>query len=422
MEDLAALVIRARDGDADAFGAIVRRFQDMAVGYSYSLIGDLHLAEDAAQEAFLEAYLCLPGLREPAAFPGWFRRIVFKQCDRLTRARRGVFHSLQTVEERSSPIQDQVANMEQREIKDQVWAAIDSLPEREREAVMLFYIGGNSQQEMSEFLDVPVTTIKKRLFSARRRLREMLIDIVADTLRSRRPSRNESFAASVIAMLAATRNGDVKRVRELLEQSNHSLKSIDQFGNTALIVANNSGRRAVAELLLKAGVRPDIHEAAAIGETERVARLLEEDMSRLNSHSAEGFHPLLLAATFGHRETTEYLLDQGASIDLISLPPTEATSLHAALFEGQVETARLLIERGADVKIRRGDNGWPRAGWTALHYAAGCGLTELIEPLITYGADVNAHDGEGRTPLDVAIEEKQDKAAELLRQKSAREQ
>lgn len=419
MEDLARLVIRARDGDADAFGAVVRRFQDMAVGYSYSLIGNLHLAEDAAQEAFLEAYLCLPGLREPAAFPGWFRRIVFKQCDRLTRGKRGVFHPLQTVQEQSSPLQDQVAAMEAREMKDQIWAAIDALPEHEREAVMLFYIGGNSQQEMSEFLDVPITTIKKRLFSARRRLREMLIDVVADTLRSRRPSRNESFAGSVMEMLTATRNGDVKRVRELLEQNHHLFRSRDWIGNTALIVASNSGRRAVAELLFKAGVQPDIHEASAIGETQRVAELLGEDAARLDLHSAEGFPPLLLAATFGHLETTEYLLDQGADINISSRPPTEATALHAALFEGQIGTARLLIERGADVTIRRGNNGWPRAGWTALHYAAGCGLVELIEPLITHGADICALDDQERTPLDVAIEERYDQVASELRRKIA---
>src|SRR5262245_14864288 len=70
MEELTALIIRARDGDGEAFGSVVRRFQDMAVGYGYSLLGDFQAAEDAAQEAFLEAYLKLDSLLEPAAFPG----------------------------------------------------------------------------------------------------------------------------------------------------------------------------------------------------------------------------------------------------------------------------------------------------------------------------------------------------------------
>ena len=85
MAELSWLVERSRRGDLDAFGDLVRRFQDMAHGYAYSILGDFHLAEDVAQEAFIDAYCKLEALREPAAFPGWFRRIVFKHCDRITR-------------------------------------------------------------------------------------------------------------------------------------------------------------------------------------------------------------------------------------------------------------------------------------------------------------------------------------------------
>lgn len=419
MADLSALVIRARDGDSEAFEAIVRRFQDMAVGYGYSLLRDLQLAEDAAQEAFLEAYLCLSNLREPAAFPGWFRRIVFKQCDRQTRGKRPILEALQPEGDRSSSGPTQATAMEQSELRNQVWQAIDSLPEREREAVALFYIGGNSQQEVSEFLDVPVSTIKKRLFSARQRLREMLIDIVAETLRQRRPSRSEDFAARLMEMLTAARTGDVARVAQLLEQNHRLISARDWLGNSALIMAVNSEQHAVAELLFKAGVLPDIHEAAAIGLTERLDRLLDEDKSLLDSFSAEGFTALGLAAHFGHMETTQNLLDRGANPSIVSRHPLEVTPLHAALFGRQVDTARLLIERGADVNVRRGGNGWPRTGWTALHYAAGYGLVELVELLIARGGDVNAVDDVGRTPLDVAIEEKQGEAAEVLRHKLA---
>src|SRR5215510_10641353 len=87
MERLESLIDASLSGDPDAYAAIVRRFQDMAVGYGYSILHDFQLAEDAAQEAFFEAYRTLPKLREAAAFAGWFRRIVFKQCDRITRRR-----------------------------------------------------------------------------------------------------------------------------------------------------------------------------------------------------------------------------------------------------------------------------------------------------------------------------------------------
>src|SRR5258708_3587178 len=87
-DELISTVRRAQAGDLAAYGWIVRRFQDMAVGYAATILGDFHLAEDAAQEAFLEAWRDLALLREPAAFAGWLRKIVFKQCDRLTRGKR----------------------------------------------------------------------------------------------------------------------------------------------------------------------------------------------------------------------------------------------------------------------------------------------------------------------------------------------
>ena len=69
MDSLESLITRTRDGDDDAYGLVVRRFQDMAVGYGYSILRDFQLAEDAAQEAFFEAYRSLSSLREPAAAP-----------------------------------------------------------------------------------------------------------------------------------------------------------------------------------------------------------------------------------------------------------------------------------------------------------------------------------------------------------------
>lgn len=77
------LVERARSGDLEAFGTLVKRFQDMAYGCAYAVLGDFHLAEDAAQEAFVTAYHHLGKLRDPKKFPGWFRRIVLSQCNRL---------------------------------------------------------------------------------------------------------------------------------------------------------------------------------------------------------------------------------------------------------------------------------------------------------------------------------------------------
>ncbi len=191
----AARTARAEQGQA--FGEIVRRFQDLAFACAYAVLGDFHLAEDAAQEAFLAAWRNLDQLRAPEAFPGWFKRIVLTQCNRLTRGKRLRTVALDALADLPATGTDPDAACEERERSERVLAAIGELPEHERMVTVLFYIGDYAQGEIAAFLEVPVTTVKKRLFSARRKLRERMLDMVRETLREQRPSRNEQFAETV---------------------------------------------------------------------------------------------------------------------------------------------------------------------------------------------------------------------------------
>mgnify|MGYP006247020745 CR=1 FL=1 len=99
MTDLTTIIQRVQTGEPQAYSQIVHRFQDMAVGYSFSILGDFALAEDVSQEAFLHAYSHLGQLRQPEAFPGWFRRIVYKQCDRELRKKQRVVAGLEAVQD-----------------------------------------------------------------------------------------------------------------------------------------------------------------------------------------------------------------------------------------------------------------------------------------------------------------------------------
>ena len=197
MEQLRDALERAKAGDIDGFAFLVERFQDMAVGYSYAVLGDFHLAEDAAQEAFMEAYPNLHKVYGPEAFPSWLRRVVFKHCDRIRR--RKTVSTTQLAEARSVASSDgnPEASAEASELEAEVRSAVSSLPPSMRLAITLFYISDYSQREICEFLGIPVTTLKSRLHRGRRHLRERMIGMVEESLQQNRPSKDKSFAVGV---------------------------------------------------------------------------------------------------------------------------------------------------------------------------------------------------------------------------------
>jgi GNAT superfamily N-acetyltransferase len=119
----------------------------------------------------------------------------------MTRGRRLTFAPLETGNDLPATDDDPLVSAERREVAEKVRAAIRALPEHERLVTTLFYINEYSQAEISAFLEVPVTTVVKRLYAARRRMKEMMIEMFSDDLKTRRPSRDEAFADAVSARL-----------------------------------------------------------------------------------------------------------------------------------------------------------------------------------------------------------------------------
>ncbi len=195
MEELQTLIANARCGEPRAFEQLVRRYQGMAWGLAYSVLGDFHLAEDAAQEAFVEVHRRLGDLRDPAAFPGWLRRIVISRCTRATRRKRIDTASLESTGEPVAGGLSPAQSAERNDLRERVLDSVRALPEKQRVATTLFYIGGYSQSEAAEFLEVPLTTLKKRLHDARKNLAAEMTDMVEEALNEGSPG--DKFAERV---------------------------------------------------------------------------------------------------------------------------------------------------------------------------------------------------------------------------------
>lgn len=182
---VADLIDAARADRPEAFDEIVRRFRSTAQASAYWMLRDTQLAQDVAQEAFVDAFLGLEKLRDPAAFAGWFRSIVFKHADRVRRRSFLKYEmscetscdTRDTANEFADPAPGPEARLLAARDRVSVVRVVDRLPEHERVVVGLFYAADQSHAEIGEHLGLPRSTIKKRLHDARRRMRDQLVGL-----------------------------------------------------------------------------------------------------------------------------------------------------------------------------------------------------------------------------------------------------
>jgi RNA polymerase sigma factor (sigma-70 family) len=358
MDSLTTLVTAAQAGDLDAFGQVVERFQRMAYAVAYAMLGDAHLAEDVAQEAFIEAYICLPKLCEPAAFPGWFRRIVHKRGDRLVRAKTPALLPLDAAGQLAAGTPDLAAAAETRELQRRVRSAIDALPETDRLPVMLFYLAGYAQQEIAAIMELPLSTVKKRLFSARKRLRVLMDDIVRDQLQDRRPERDDQFART-IQFFIAVRIGDIAKVRAYLDLQPALIEARERWDEAT---AQRYGLPIVSWFTA-------LHRAAYNGDSELAALLLER-RADANAPTRSGQTPLHIAVLANNRTLVSQLLASAA--DPNNATKQGLTPLHYAVMLDRRDLAVLLLDAGADCRLA------DRYGRAPLDWARLKGLEEFV--------------------------------------------
>ncbi len=400
MDGLQSIIIRSQDGDLEAFQDLVQRFQGLAYSFAYTLLNDAQLAEDVSQEAFIEAFQCLGSLREPQAFGSWLRRIVFKQADRLLRRKQ-----LSTVPLDTQSFDIPISSLnpalivEKQERQDLVRELVSHLSDHERLVVQLFYGSEYSLKEIAQFLDLPLSTVKKRLFDARKRLKSRFMEVFSQSLFIPMSNWDQQFSQQV-QLLIAVHQDDIERVRALLEQDvllvNTQIKDQAQarpgslmslpYGYTALHVAVMKGHLEIARLLLEYG-------------------------AYVNSRTSTGITPLHEAVFTRQAAIVLLLLRYGASINLAN--GARLTPLHWACMQNNPELTQLLLDHGADPNSRG------QQDLTPLHWVALKGFEKIIPILLVTGADSQLLDALDRTPLDLAHAYRQADAI-LLLQKSTR--
>ncbi len=184
MEKTDILVINSRNTKLSinqrhlAFGELVNRFYISAYKWAYTILEDVNLAQDSVQEAFVSAYQNLEQLRDPIAFAGWLRQIVVSQAYRQIRGQQADISPIEIAPEIAAREPDPHMIVEDAELKTKVMEAIQALPEKEQEVTKLFYLNGYSQKEIANLLELPLTTVKKRLQYARRNLKGIMASMV----------------------------------------------------------------------------------------------------------------------------------------------------------------------------------------------------------------------------------------------------
>lgn len=173
------LLARARNGDPSAIEALLTPVEDRVWRVCWHYMGNRADTEDCAQEAMVRIWKHLADYREESVFEAWCSRIAANTClDLLRKKTREKTESLTPLEEQGFDPADNAPTPEEAAVcKDEhqaLRAAIRSLPEDQREALVLTQLEGLEYETVAEMLGVSAGTVKSRVFRARQKLAELL--------------------------------------------------------------------------------------------------------------------------------------------------------------------------------------------------------------------------------------------------------
>jgi RNA polymerase sigma-70 factor, ECF subfamily len=165
----------------EVFGDILQRYQAYVIKLAYSYVRDSHCVEDIAQEVFVDAYKSLEKLKDYDKLTGWLRAVTRNKCvDFIKRNSRKIISIDEIKEEMDveiGDVEDARSKIYGRERSRNAFQIIDTLPDNQRQALILRHTEHVSYKEIAEMLGITITALKSLLFRARCTLRREMAKI-----------------------------------------------------------------------------------------------------------------------------------------------------------------------------------------------------------------------------------------------------
>jgi ankyrin repeat protein len=222
--------------------------------------------------------------------------------------------------------------------------------------------------------------------------------------------------------IQAIRGQDAAKVASMLESDPSLANAKSEKGRSAVTLAMftlvnktsflRPAQNPILQSLLARHPQLDLWETAALGTPDELAKMLKG--RQVNELNDIGWTPLHYAGFAGNVPNVKLLLDRGADMRIRAKTKFRNSPFLASMLIGDYDTIKLFLDRGADVLERQGE------GDTALHEAAASGDFPMVKMLVEHGSDVHARDDDGKLPLDYAVEHKHAEVADFLRAQGVR--
>ena len=387
------LVSQTLAGDQDAFGVLVHKYQEMVYAYAFQKVRNEEDAQDITQEVFWRAYHHLYQLRQPYRFRSWLYTIMSNQCKRqlisVIKARQretalenATDDALRIEPAHTTPTESWRVDLEQ---------ALSELPDDNRVAVSMFYMGDHSLKEISEFLGVSVNTVKSKLYRARQQLGNALSERYGRLLESHKlkggflmqfmeqihhipsPTMASSLGSTAVGKILFSL---IVAICVLIGITRHGTDS-----PTSLSM-NRIGIEEITEVILLAPIADATRSSIPVApaQTENRSRTASSPASegqgrqlaarRATPGSAGGAQRAAVVAEDG----TEKLIFSGRVVDNNGIPVAEAEVLYSIKFNPSESAARTGVDGTFRFEFPRPElKKWDRVDIIAMHsdYAIG---------------------------------------------------